>query len=440
MIDIHQYRAAIGGFRCRGRQQEKDDLQKDLEEVEKIRRRIRKLKKTKNKTKSEDPGKEKKSETSKMKKETPKSNSQEEKSSIVNNIIHEILEKVNNNRKVIEDELVKAGVETNPGPGPYGEPDEMEGSKRIAQEIMEAVLRCQLPFILDRLTPGDGNCFSHAVLAQLKRKEIYEMLSENIKKIANKGHVQYMKICVCQFALQFQHPRMIQFKQSYIDHVQPVDKVTWNQYWLRAQALGKWADNLFVQVTAWLCNTDIIILSTSNTLTRPYITISGNLDNEDIATRSPPLILGTKTNLHYQSLLPEGQIIEEIREVADVFRMNKEHAKRSAEEEPSCTSKTKKMKTRDKCDDASPEEGSSMQTRSKEMNTDKRKSEESEEVNVLIKHNQDKISAEEQPTTSKENKSDEPSEDVNFIQPNIKFHPRKQSHGRTAKIAREAIK
>ena len=51
MIDLNQYRAAIGSFRCRGQKMrkelEKEKLKENLEDINKIRDRIRKRKKKK---------------------------------------------------------------------------------------------------------------------------------------------------------------------------------------------------------------------------------------------------------------------------------------------------------------------------------------------------------------------------------------------------------
>ena len=66
----------------------------------------------------------------------------------------------------------------------------------------------------------------------------------------------------------------------------------------------EWVDSIFIQFTAWFLQHDIIIVTTSSTEDHPYITISGNLDDERIPCQGIPLTIGTKSNIHYQSLLP----------------------------------------------------------------------------------------------------------------------------------------
>jgi hypothetical protein len=66
----------------------------------------------------------------------------------------------------------------------------------------------------------------------------------------------------------------------------------------------EWVDYSFIQSAAWFLGHDIIIVTTTSTEDHPYITISGNLINENIPCPGIPLTIGSKSNVHYQSLLP----------------------------------------------------------------------------------------------------------------------------------------
>ena len=71
-------------------------------------------------------------------------------------------------------------------------------------------------------------------------------------------------------------------------------------------------------------------------MTDPWTHISGNIDDANVAT-GQPLLLGTKSNLHYQSLLPiEGQLFENFGQAENVFNL-----KRCAEAEESIKKKLK---------------------------------------------------------------------------------------------------
>ena len=66
----------------------------------------------------------------------------------------------------------------------------------------------------------------------------------------------------------------------------------------------EWVDYIFIQSTAWYLRHDIIIVTTTSTEDHPYITISGNLADETVPCQGIALTIGTKSNVHYQSLLP----------------------------------------------------------------------------------------------------------------------------------------
>ena len=63
---------------------------------------------------------------------------------------------------------------------------------------------------------------------------------------------------------------------------------------------------VLVQVTASYLLRDIVIVTTSSTVTNPFILISGDRQ-EDMKAAGPVIIIGMKTNIHFQSLLSVGQ-------------------------------------------------------------------------------------------------------------------------------------
>ena len=54
---------------------------------------------------------------------------------------------------------------------------EYDAEKRIAEEIMKTVRKLGLPFKLDQLTEGLGNCFPILIIQQLGRPEIASRLN-----------------------------------------------------------------------------------------------------------------------------------------------------------------------------------------------------------------------------------------------------------------------
>ena len=81
---------------------------------------------------------------------------------------------------------------------------------------------------------------------------------------------------------------------------------SWSEYWDLCSKPGEWVDYIFIQVTACFLIRDIIIVTTSSTLDHPFILISGDR-SEDEKADGPAIIIGMKTNIHFQSLLSVGQ-------------------------------------------------------------------------------------------------------------------------------------
>ena len=172
---------------------------------------------------------------------------------------------------------------------------------------MTIVNKLDFPLIVDRITEGKGNCFPAAILDQCKRPEIYKILPPSMKRIVNRskdvGQMQ-LRIAIKNFIQSSNHPKAIQFKRNYQQNVATLNNESWEQYWNRIIQDKVWVDYFFIQATAWFLRYDIMIVTTSNTDENPVITISGNIEDENTACPNAALTIGSKSNVHYQSLLP----------------------------------------------------------------------------------------------------------------------------------------
>ena len=178
----------------------------------------------------------------------------------------------------------------------------------IACEILRTVEKLQLPFILDDITEGRGNCFPLAVIAQCRRKEIFRNLTPELQMIVERNDSTSLRMAVKQFMMTSKHENAINFQTRYNDVVGPVDGRNWIQYWEIMVRNYEWVDYIFVQATAWLLQHDIVIISTTAPENHPYVTVSGNIASEIKRCPFPPLTLGCKSNSHYQSLLPKPEL------------------------------------------------------------------------------------------------------------------------------------
>ena len=170
---------------------------------------------------------------------------------------------------------------------------------------METVHRLQLPFKLDQLTEGRGNCFPISIIQQCKRPEISSYLRPTLKHIVNlKTGPLTLRRKVIDFIKKSKTQRVILFKKQYEETDGPVNKETWHQYWERMGTDKTWVDYWFIQATAWFLQLNIWIVATSSTDNSPYIEVSGNMGDGNMPCDGPIITLGSKSNVHYQSLLP----------------------------------------------------------------------------------------------------------------------------------------
>ena len=183
--------------------------------------------------------------------------------------------------------------------------DNFHIERKIAHEIMETVERLQLPLKLDQLTEGRGNCFPMAIIQQCHRPEIRQQLKP-IPKMLLKSQTAHsaLRFNVKRFIIKSEHPRIHQFRRQFEETDGLVTRESWNAYWTRMARDFTWVDYWFVQATAWYLEFDLWIVATSSTDNSPYIEISGNLEDGSIPCSGPIITLGTKSNSHYQSLLP----------------------------------------------------------------------------------------------------------------------------------------
>jgi hypothetical protein len=141
--------------------------------------------------------------------------------------------------------------------------DHLQIERNIANEIMDTVHRLQLPFKLDRLTEGLGNCFPIAIIQQLRRPEIASQLRSAPKRLVihKTGH-SLLRQSVHQFIMKSRSPRVVLFKAQYEETDGSANKESWNQYWERMTTDITWIDYWFVQATAWYLQLDIWITAT----------------------------------------------------------------------------------------------------------------------------------------------------------------------------------
>ena len=160
---------------------------------------------------------------------------------------------------------------------------------------------------LDKDTLGDGSCFSHATLQQCQRPGVKLYLQGRGIRIDNFLH---LKRQVAKFAEDHKHStkitnirRNFELSQQNI-HEEGLPRISWANYWKEQMKRETWADDIFLQITAYFLRVDLrIIYAGAKTSKEPFFTMSGNFTED--AAEIPTFFYGYIVGKHYQSLLPQ---------------------------------------------------------------------------------------------------------------------------------------
>ena len=175
--------------------------------------------------------------------------------------------------------------------------------------IEQAILGHLPPLKLDELTPGFGDCFSEAIVQQCQRPPIKLYLQSRGITISN---MLQLKAKVAEFVNVNKKARKLQdlrvnFEASQLNmRHEGLPARTWREYWADMQRSGPWADDHFVQCTAWYLNVRLSILYVgSETEGKTTTSIDGQFFPSAPGESQPVMYLGYIVNTHYQSLLPQ---------------------------------------------------------------------------------------------------------------------------------------
>ena len=175
--------------------------------------------------------------------------------------------------------------------------------------LTAAIRRCNLKLKFDNETEGQGNCFPNSIVQQCRRPEVRKWLTEK-KPTALFNGQHWVRKKVANFALNSNHNAVTELRTKYESELQPVERKSWKEYWNSMAQNGTWVDHMFVQMSAWYMELDILILTTSSKPDAPFMFICGDINKSGRQKNGPPTVLGNYTNVHYQSLWIKKEIIK----------------------------------------------------------------------------------------------------------------------------------
>ena len=187
------------------------------------------------------------------------------------------------------------------------------GAGETYEEVLKKAIRKAGEDVkLDEPTIGDGSCFSHAIIQQCRRRPVKLFLQSRGVTITEFMHLKTNVAHFIQANINTQRVQnlKVNFEVSQMNmHWEGRGRRSWRQYWTDMQRHGQaeryWADDIFLQATAFYLNLDLrIIWAGDNTNGQVVTTVDGLFYQVAQGELRPLLYLGYIVNEHYQSLLP----------------------------------------------------------------------------------------------------------------------------------------
>ncbi len=166
---------------------------------------------------------------------------------------------------------------------------------------VKAVLsRSNLPFKYKNATPGDGNCFFHAIIDQLQRQDMQGTISHNILHYCH-NHTTLRKAVVSFIRTDIELKSSENFNNLKLVAMEEYGSSSFESYLTSMSQDGTWADTLTIYSTSIFLKKDISLAVDSRPGADPWQTFSGG----GTCSGAPPVItLVYLHNIHFQSIHP----------------------------------------------------------------------------------------------------------------------------------------
>ena len=195
-----------------------------------------------------------------------------------------------------------------PGDNKFSNQQKILGGARAGYlETIENVLKkLSLPYVLDKPTPGDGNCFFHAVIAQMSRASVARFLPDRVKHIDShlllrKHVVQFMRDNDSFNSLESIKIMKVLLCEDF-GKIGETPEAAWSRYLSEMSKQSCWAETLTIVGTAVFLQVNIHLVSKEQSKLHPWNKISCFHE-----TNCPPLTIAYIPQEHFQSIIPKHE-------------------------------------------------------------------------------------------------------------------------------------
>ena len=164
------------------------------------------------------------------------------------------------------------------------------------REVNQLLQELQLPWRVIKSVKPDGDCFFHAVFAQIQDPSI--RLFTHPRALVCKSSLE-LRVCVVDWAK----------RQTHLKDVEGFKVIpNWNKYLEDMRKTGKWADQHIICITAMFLGKNILLATDTSTKERPWHPIEVA---EDGPYTHPPITLGYLRERHFEPIVRNPKTEEE---------------------------------------------------------------------------------------------------------------------------------
>ena len=181
-----------------------------------------------------------------------------------------------------------------------------KGVEGMAEIIVNNARQIGLNVHADTATPGDGNCFYHAILQQLQRSEIViDQHSPHLNLDPLPTHLE-LRVAICEYVQHHQNDiaYIQQYRTLYNNVLYEEYNLTWENFINEQSRNGVYVTELFIKTTAVLVGLNIHITSEYCTQQHPYNIVTSTWNNEETHNNVNSILIGNISGVHFQSLIP----------------------------------------------------------------------------------------------------------------------------------------
>jgi hypothetical protein len=167
--------------------------------------------------------------------------------------------------------------------------------KMASQNMQSDLDQLGLPYVIDTITMGDGNCFFRALIQQLDHFRA--------NSFGSHGNLRQALIdFVCTNESLQDNEVFLAAKENYVQNRKTEDESN-SEAWIRLAGEmlidGKWADDIFILCASVFLGRYIYITSNQQSITHPWARFDCGIRNG-----AQPITLYSVVNQHFQSIVP----------------------------------------------------------------------------------------------------------------------------------------